>query len=90
MWLRLVLIFIAAAGVCEAAEFPVTRFGAVADDEAPDTAAIQAAIDARGQAGGGRVLFPPGTCLSGTLRRRSGVELHLRLIGPARRLSFSK
>jgi polygalacturonase len=70
-------MFIAAAGVGEAAEFPVTRFGVVADDEAPDTAAIQAAIDACGQAGGGRVLFPPGTCLSGTLRLRSGVELHL-------------
>jgi len=77
MWLRLVLMFIVAAGVGEAAEFPVTRFGVVADDEAPDTAAIQAAIDACGQAGGGRVLFPPGTCLSGTLRLRSGVELHL-------------
>lgn len=53
MWLCLVSVFIAAAGLSEAAEFPVTRFGAVADDEAPDTAAIQAAIDACGQAGGG-------------------------------------
>ena len=65
MWLGLVLVFIAAAGVGEAAEFPVTQFGAVADDEAPDTAAIQAAIDACGQAGGGRVLFPTGHVLVG-------------------------
>jgi polygalacturonase len=85
MWLGVVLVFMAAAGVSEAAEFPVTRFGAGADDEALDTAAIQAAIDACGQAGGGRVSFPPGTYLSGTLRLRSGVELHLpqdaRLVG---------
>ena len=58
------------------ADFPLTKFGAVADDAVPDTAAIQAAIDACGAAGGGRVLFPVGTCLSGTVRLRSGVELH--------------
>jgi hypothetical protein len=58
------------------ADFPVTKFGAVADDTVPDTGAIQAAIDACGAAGGGRVLFPIGTCLSGTIRLRSGVELH--------------
>jgi hypothetical protein len=42
--------------------FDVThpRFGAVADDGRDDTAAIQAAIDAAGAAGGGVVLVPEG------------------------------
>jgi hypothetical protein len=40
--------------------FDVTRHGAVANDEGYDDAAIQAAIDAAGKAGGGVVHFPPG------------------------------
>ena len=72
----LLLAFYVAAGPAQSADFPVTKFGAVADDAVPDTAAIQAAIDACGAADGGRVLFPRGTCLSGTIRLRSGIELH--------------
>ena len=72
----LLVAFYTAAAQAQSADFPVTKFGAVAEDAVPDTAAIQAAIDACGTAGGGRVLFPRGTCLSGTVRLRSGVELH--------------
>lgn len=71
------LVLVAATAPVLAADFLVTKFGAAADDAIPDTTAIQAAIDACGAAGGGRVLFPIGTCLSGTVRLRSGVELHL-------------
>jgi hypothetical protein len=71
------LVSIATAAPLPAADFPVTQFGAIANDDTPDTAAIQAAIDTCGAAGGGRVLFPIGTCLSGTVRLRSGVELSL-------------
>lgn len=50
------------ADVAEVAEltYPVTRFGAVGDGVADDTAAIQAAIDALPDRGGA-VLFPAGT-----------------------------
>ncbi len=46
--------------------------------EAPNNAlAIQTAIDVTAAAGGGRVLVPPGTFRSGTIRLRSRIELHL-------------
>lgn len=38
-----------------------TMYGAVGDGSANDTSAIQAALDAAHAAGGGAVLFPPGT-----------------------------
>ncbi len=65
--------------------FDVRAHGARGDRATEDTAAIQRAIDACGQAGGGVVVFPAGRYLSGSLRLRSGVNLHLeagaRLVG---------
>ncbi len=55
----------------------VTDFGAKGDGQANDTAALQAALDACGKAGGGRALVPPGTYRTGTLYLRDRVELHL-------------
>ncbi len=43
--------------------FPVTRYGAVANDDAFDDAGIQAAINAAKAAGGGVVTFPKGRFL---------------------------
>ena len=40
-------------------------------------AAIQAAVDAAHNAGGGRVCLEPGVYLSGTIYLKSNVELHL-------------
>ncbi len=66
-------------------EFNIREYQARGDGETLDTVAIQQAIDTCGKAGGGRVVFPAGNYLAGTLRLRSGVELHLqkdaRLIG---------
>ena len=65
--------------------FDIRSHGAKGDGARPDTAAIQSAIDACRDAGGGQVLFPPGRYLSGTIHLRSGVTLHLdagaRLVG---------
>ncbi|MBN2580768.1 MAG: hypothetical protein JXB10_17410 [Pirellulales bacterium] len=55
----------------------VTDSGAMGDGKTLCTAAIQKAIDACAAAGGGTVLFPPGTYLSGTLTLKSRVTLHL-------------
>jgi hypothetical protein len=65
--------------------FAVTDYGAVGDGVAKDTQPIQRAIDACGRAGGGVVLIPTGTYLSGTLYLRDNVCLDLapgsRLLG---------
>jgi len=55
----------------------IAAMGAVADDVAATTTAISRAIEACAAAGGGRVLIPPGRWLSGAIRLRSGVELHV-------------
>lgn len=60
-----------------AADFPVTDFGAIADDAQLDTASIQAAIDHATKNGGGRVMLPKGTFRSGSIFLKAGVELHL-------------
>ena len=65
--------------------FNVRDFGAVGDGKTLDTAAINKAIDACTAAGGGQVLLPPGTYLSGTVMLKSNVMLRLdagaRLLG---------
>lgn len=61
-------------------EFNVLSFGAVGDGIANDTAAIQAAIDACHEQGGGRVVLPGGhTYRSGALVLCSNLELHFEM-----------
>jgi len=56
--------------------FDVRDHGAKGDGVSRDTRAIQAAIDAAGHADG-TVYFPPGEYVSGTLRLRSHITVHL-------------
>lgn len=66
-------------------DYPLDSFGAVPDGKTLNTAAIQAAIDACHAAGGGRVVGGPGRFLTGSVRLKDHVELHVsrgcRLIG---------
>jgi unsaturated rhamnogalacturonyl hydrolase len=55
--------------------YSIADFGA--SPGADSTAAIRAAVAACSQAGGGRVLIPPGTWLTGAIRLASNVELHV-------------
>src|SRR5688500_2449330 len=55
--------------------FDVRQFGAQGDRSSDDTAAIQSAIDAAAEAGGGGVWFPPGDYHTSTLQLRSYVGL---------------
>ena len=55
----------------------VRDFGAKGDGQTDDTYAIQQAIDACSMSGGGQILLPPGRYLSGTIRLKSHIVIHL-------------
>ncbi|HLJ47848.1 MAG TPA: glycoside hydrolase family 28 protein [Bryobacteraceae bacterium] len=75
------------APVFPSRDFEITKFGAVADGEKPCTEAIRKAIAACTQAGGGRVVVPRGTFLTGAIHLTSNVNLHL---ADGARLAFSR
>jgi unsaturated rhamnogalacturonyl hydrolase len=60
-----------------AREFSITDFGASTDGKSDSSAAIGKAVEACSKAGGGRVVVPAGEFLTGPIRLRSNVELHL-------------
>jgi polygalacturonase len=55
----------------------VLKHGARGDGKTKDTHALQAAIDACHQGGGGTVFLPAGDFLCGSLHLKTGVALHL-------------
>jgi len=57
--------------------FTITDYGAVADNERDCTDAFKRAISAAHQAGGGRVVVPPGTFLTGPIHLQSNVNLYV-------------
>jgi polygalacturonase len=63
--------------ILPAREFDITQFGAVGDGKTDCTAAIAKAIDACAEAGGGHVVVPAGDFLTGAIRLKSNVDLHL-------------
>jgi polygalacturonase len=88
VWLVLALALFAAARTARAAEagiFNVRDYGAVGDGKTLDTAALNKAVAACAQAGGGQVRFPPGRYLSATVHLKNRVTLYLeagaRLVG---------
>jgi len=56
-------------------QFSVVDFGAASGADASE--AIKKAIDAAAEAGGGRVIVPAGEYLTGPIRLKSKIELHL-------------
>jgi hypothetical protein len=72
----LALLFMASASAQAKPSFSAERFGAKGDGTTMNTAAIQRAIDAAAK-GGGTVVFPAGTYLTGSVFVKSGVTLKL-------------
>jgi len=60
-----------------ARDFVITSYGAVADGKTEATDALRKAIDACNKAGGGRVVVPAGTFLTGAVHLKSNVNLYL-------------
>ncbi len=58
------------------AEYPITKYGAVADGKTNNTEAFKKAIDACSKNGGGSVTVPVGTWLTGAICLKSNVNLH--------------
>jgi polygalacturonase len=69
------------------AMFSVTDYGAVGDGQTDNTAAFQQAIAACSAAGGGHVVVPAGTFVTGAITLLSNVDLHL--ASPMTTLQFS-
>ena len=57
--------------------FNVMDYGAKGDGKTLDSPAINATIEAAVAEGGGQVFLPAGTFLSGSIRLKSNIELHL-------------
>lgn len=62
-------------------DFNVKNYGALGDGKTFDTQAIQSAIDACTNAGGGRVIIGGGTYLTGTIVLKENVNLHIEADG---------
>lgn len=75
-----IAIFIAIFNSCRTVEpgiYRINDYGAKSGEGIINTTAIQSAIDACNENGGGRVIVPPGLFYTGSLILKSNVELHL-------------
>lgn len=64
-------------GLTAHADYNVKDYGAIGDGKTLDSPAINAAIEAAAEQGGGCVVLPAGTYLSGSIRLQDNIELHL-------------
>ena len=55
----------------------ITNFGAVGDGKTLNTESFAKAINALSEKGGGKLVVPPGLWLTGPIRMRSHINLHL-------------
>jgi polygalacturonase len=63
-------------------QFDITNFGAIGDGLTDNATAIQQAIDACSEQGGGLVYIPAGTFMTGPFNLKSNVEFHVSAMQP--------
>src|SRR5271166_3293568 len=71
------ILWAAARSQTPPAVFNVQTYGAPGDGKTLATSGINKAIDAASATGGGKVYFPPGTYLSGSIHLKSHITLYL-------------
>ena len=81
IWLSLAALFFVVihsrADAGPLRDFGITGYGAIGDGKTMNTDAFKAAIQACADAGGGRVVVPKGTFLTGPIQLQSHIELHV-------------
>ena len=75
--LSVTIFLLVTAFALHATDIDITKSGAVGDGKTLNTAFIQKAIDECNKSGGGRVIFPAGKYLSGTIVLKDNVVLQL-------------
>ncbi|WEK20979.1 MAG: glycosyl hydrolase family 28 protein [Candidatus Pedobacter colombiensis] len=70
------LMLAAFTNFVKAADFNILKYGAVGDGTTLNTEAIQKAIDECSKSGGGKVVFPEGKFLSGTIVLKDNITVH--------------
>jgi len=70
-------IFVSPSTAAQNSIYDITEYGAIGDGETLTTRAIQDAIDACAEKGGGTIYFPAGTFLSGTIYLKNNIRLYL-------------
>ena len=84
----------AAVPASGARRFVITSFGAVGDGKTSNTPAIRSLIDKVAKEGGGTVVVPAGTFLTGALFFKQGVNLYIEkdgtLKGPSSRTTIRR
>lgn len=75
--LLIILLEIFFGNELAAKDYNITDFGAVPDGKTNNTTAIQLTIDKASADGGGRVIIPAGTFLTGSIQLKSNVDLNL-------------
>jgi Glycosyl hydrolases family 28 len=71
------LLLSLSATAAQAANFPITSYGAVANDSVYDTGEMQAAVNAASNAGGGTVVVPSGKFIIVSVTMKSNVTIQL-------------
>lgn len=75
IYISLVLFLLITTEI-QAKEYNILDFGAVPDGKTINTEAIQSAIDQLSETGGGKLVFPAGSFLTGSLHLKSNIHLY--------------